>query len=94
MDGSSASLIVIPIVVTISLAIWLIVVYYADSYHPRRRPGARHPGVTAPARPRWTVRACQTPGPEGTSPAFTGAIRYLAGTVISQLASWAGQARI
>jgi hypothetical protein len=44
MDGSSACLIIIPIVATISLAIWLIAVYRADS-HPRWK--ARQP---APAR--------------------------------------------
>ena len=44
MDGSSASLIVIPIVVTISLAIWLIAVYHADSYHPTPKAGRQTPG--------------------------------------------------
>jgi hypothetical protein len=34
MDGSIASLVIIPLVVTISLAVWLIAVYHADS-HPR-----------------------------------------------------------
>ena len=43
MDGSSASLIIIPIVVTISLAIWLIAVYYADS-HPQWKAGRPTPG--------------------------------------------------
>jgi hypothetical protein len=40
MDGSSAAIIAIPIVTTISLAVWLIMIYYADA-HPRtqdRRP--------------------------------------------------------
>ena len=34
MDGSSVSLIVIPIVTVLSLAAWLVMVAYADS-HPR-----------------------------------------------------------
>ena len=34
MDGSSASLIVIPIVVIASLAAWLILVAYAASHRP------------------------------------------------------------
>ena len=46
MDGSTLSLILIPIVVTISLAIWLIMVYYADS-HPRR---GGHSAATGRAR--------------------------------------------
>jgi hypothetical protein len=44
MDGSSAALIIIPIVVTISLAIWLIAVYHADSYHPTPTAGRPSPG--------------------------------------------------
>jgi hypothetical protein len=47
MDGSIASLVIIPLVVMISLAVWLIAVYYADS-HPRWQasqcPGAARPG--------------------------------------------------
>jgi hypothetical protein len=39
MDGSSASLIAIPIVVTLSLALWLILVAYAAA-HPRWKHGA------------------------------------------------------
>ena len=38
MDGSTAAIILIPIVVTISVAAWLIVVFYADS-HPQWRNG-------------------------------------------------------
>jgi hypothetical protein len=47
MTGSSLAPIIIPIVVTLSLAIWLIMVYYADG-HPcwRRRDQARHPRST------------------------------------------------
>jgi hypothetical protein len=44
MDGSSASLIIIPIVVLISLAIWLIAVYHADSDHPTPKAGPPAPG--------------------------------------------------
>jgi hypothetical protein len=39
MDGTMADFIVIPIVVVISLAAWLILVYWADS-HPRKSPRA------------------------------------------------------
>jgi hypothetical protein len=39
MDGSSASLIAIPIVVTLSLAVWLILVAYAAA-HPQWKHGA------------------------------------------------------
>ena len=35
MDGSSVDFIVIPIVAVISLAAWLVMVYWADS-HPRK----------------------------------------------------------
>lgn len=34
MDGSSVSFIIIPIVTVLSLAVWLVMVAYADS-HPR-----------------------------------------------------------
>jgi hypothetical protein len=40
MDGSSASLIVIPIVVTLSLAAWLILVAYAAGHPQWKRQGA------------------------------------------------------
>ena len=57
MDGSSASLIIIPIVVTISVAIWLIAVYHADSYYPtpkagRPTPGRNRSGPASPDGPR------------------------------------------
>ena len=56
MDGSSASLIVIPIVVTISLAAWLIAVFYADS-HPRWR------GTGSLPAPRWASATAPVPEP-------------------------------
>jgi len=37
MDGTSADFIVIPIVAVISLAAWLVPIYWADS-HPRKSP--------------------------------------------------------
>jgi hypothetical protein len=46
MDGSTLSVIIIPVVVVISLAAWLMLVYYADS-HPRWRHGP----ATAADRP-------------------------------------------
>ena len=48
MDGSSASLIAIPIVVTVVLAAWLILVAYAAA-HPQWKHGtqaAGHPNPT------------------------------------------------
>jgi hypothetical protein len=59
MDGSSIDLIIIPIVASLSLAIWLIGMYYADS-HPRWKhgpygtstPGAKYPAVAAPPQAR------------------------------------------
>jgi hypothetical protein len=52
MDGSTASVIVIPIVIVISLAAWLIVVAWAAS-HPDWRgrnqaSGQRNPGQAGP----------------------------------------------
>ena len=47
MDGSTASLIIIPLVVACSLAAWLTAVYYADS-HPRCK--ARQPARIASAQ--------------------------------------------
>jgi hypothetical protein len=57
MDGSSSSLILIPIVVSISLAAWLILVFYADS-HPRPdgdSPATGHAksSLTATTGGRW-----------------------------------------
>ena len=66
MDGSSLSLIIIPVVVVISLAAWLILVAYAAS-HPAWKHGPASPqdarsatlpgaGVPLPA-PRSAPRA-------------------------------------
>jgi hypothetical protein len=43
MDGSAASLVIIPLVVMLSLAVWLIAVYHADS-HPRWKASQPVPG--------------------------------------------------
>jgi len=48
MDGSTASLIAIPIVVTLALAAWLILVAYAAS-HPQWKHGAPAAGQGNPA---------------------------------------------
>ena len=50
MDGSSASLIAIPIVTSLVLAVWLIVTFYAAS-HPRWKhgPQAAEQGNPTPA---------------------------------------------
>ena len=45
MDGSTASLIAIPIVVTLSLAAWLLAVAYAAA-HPRWKHGAAAAGAS------------------------------------------------
>lgn len=64
MDGSTASLIAIPIVVTLALAAWLLLVAYAAA-HPKWKHGTAaagpenpapaddqiHPGETPPRRP-------------------------------------------
>jgi hypothetical protein len=52
MTGSSLAPVIIPIVVTASLAAWLIIVYYADS-HPlwRHRQGRPHADIQPPALP-------------------------------------------
>lgn len=48
MDGSTASLIAIPIVVTVVLAAWLILVAYAAS-HPQWKHGTQAAGPANPA---------------------------------------------
>ena len=49
MSGSAADIIAIPIVTTIALAVWLILVYYAAA-HPRWKhgPSAAEPGNLTP----------------------------------------------
>ena len=63
MDGSSIDLIIIPVVVVISLAAWLIVVFYAVN-HPawkhgpaaqQHAPATALPGAAVP-RPRTEIR--------------------------------------
>jgi hypothetical protein len=73
MDGSSLSLIVIPIVVSISLATWLVLVFYADS-HPRwggrqaaRGPSGSRSAATADYRSPDGRPSGQT-GTEGSEP--------------------------
>jgi hypothetical protein len=41
MTGSSIDIIVIPIVTTICLAVWLIMVYYSDSHPDTCQPRSR-----------------------------------------------------
>jgi hypothetical protein len=74
MDGSSLSLIMIPIVVSISLAAWLVVVYYADS-HPRwggrraaRGPSSSLVAATADDDPSPDARPSRQTGREGSEP--------------------------
>ena len=72
MDGSSLSLILIPIVVVISLATWLILVAYAA-----RHPGWKH-GLAAPQGARTAPPPdAQIPLPRTQIPRF---VRQPAGT--------------
>jgi hypothetical protein len=72
MDGSALAPIIIPIVAVISLAVWLIMVYYADS-HPEwggrnQASGKGNPGAAAPAdrpRPDASLTAPTVPDPVG-----------------------------
>ena len=65
MDGSSLSLIVIPIVVMACLAAWLVIVYYADSHPLWRHQQARPYTGTRPA----ALAARQHTGPNPHRPA-------------------------
>ena len=58
MDGSSASLIVIPIVVTLALAAWLILVAYAAS-HPQWKHGPSAAGLGNPAPADGQLRSAE-----------------------------------
>jgi hypothetical protein len=69
MDGSGLSLIIVPIVAVISLAAWLIMVFYADS-HPQwgRAPGRGSSGHAAAADRRLDeARAADLAGTERDS---------------------------
>jgi hypothetical protein len=68
MDGSGLSLIVIPIVAVLSLAAWLIMVFYADS-HPQwgRAPGRESSGHAAPAGRRLDEATADPAGTERDS---------------------------
>jgi hypothetical protein len=72
MDGSSLSLIIIPVVVVISLAAWLILVAYAAS-HPewKHGPASPHDARTA------TLPGSGVPHPSINIPR---PVRQLAGT--------------
>ena len=58
MDGSSASLIAIPIVVIVVLAAWLILVAYAAS-HPQWKHGAPAAGSGNPAPADGQLRTAE-----------------------------------
>ena len=64
MDGSTASLIIIPIVVVISLAAWLIMVAYAAS-HPEWKHGPASPPSARipPPRTEIPLPRAEVPGP-------------------------------
>ena len=66
MDGTSADFIVIPIVAVISLAAWLVPIYWADR-HPRKSP--RTMTVTAePDAVPGQPGAAHAPAGHGTVP--------------------------
>jgi len=58
MDGSSASLIAIPVVVVVALAAWLILVAYAAS-HPQWKRGAQAAGPGNPAPSDGQLRTAE-----------------------------------
>jgi hypothetical protein len=58
MDGSSASLIAIPIVVVVVLAAWLILVAYAAS-HPQWKHGPQAAGQGNPAPAEGQLRTAE-----------------------------------
>jgi len=64
MDGSTASLIAIPIVSTLALAAWLILVAYAAA-HPRWKHGA---AAAAPARQARADAQVAAAGPRTAEP--------------------------
>ena len=69
MDGSGLSLIVVPVVAVICLAVWLIMVFYADS-RPQwgRAPGRRSSDHAASADRRLDeARAADPAGTERDS---------------------------
>jgi hypothetical protein len=76
MDGSGSALIAIPVVVTISLVVWLVAVYYAAS-HPRWRhgPAARSAAAGAgasPALPHSELLSLPAAGVRADRPAEAG----------------------
>lgn len=68
MTGSGLSLILIPIVAMITLAAWLIMVYYADSHplwkadHPAPEPeNVGQPALASPRRPDSQLQSDAVP---------------------------------
>jgi hypothetical protein len=59
MDGSSASLIAIPIVTSLALAVWLILTYYAAA-HPRWKHGPQAAGQGNPTPADGQLRMAET----------------------------------
>jgi hypothetical protein len=59
MDGSGLSLILIPIVMSISLGAWLLLVYYADAHRPGWQQDLMPP-------PGDRSSAAGTPAPHGS----------------------------
>jgi hypothetical protein len=73
MTGSSLAPVIIPIVVSISLAAWLIIVYYADS-HPEWKSARPVPGeMHAAPREVHPAPGPQTAGTPGAPPELAAA---------------------
>ena len=69
MDGSSVDFIVIPIVAVISLAAWLVMVYWADSHPPKSQRTAMVTGEQdAAAGQADTTGTAQSAAGPGTVP--------------------------
>ena len=67
MDGSTASLVAIPIVATLVLAAWLLLVAYAAT-HPRWKHGTAAAGPENPASAGHQIRPAE-PRPGVLAPA-------------------------
>jgi hypothetical protein len=75
MDGSTASLIAVPIVVTLALAAWLLLVAYAAA-HPQWKHGTaaaapENPAPENPASAGHQIRSAE-PRPADLAPAHAG----------------------
>jgi hypothetical protein len=70
MDGSTASLIAIPIVTMLGLAVWMLLLAHAAA-HPRWKHGTAAAGPGYPSPADGQVRPAE-PRPAGLAPAGAG----------------------